>query len=69
MSEYEDVSIELGELKRELTKNKGEIVVLLELLRRCGSAMAHLEEYHSEDYSILEEVKDELSLWKTERVA
>jgi len=67
MGEYEDVSIELGKAKRELTKNNGEIVVLLELLRRCRDEMSSLEEYHQEDYDILEDVRKELSHWKTNR--
>jgi hypothetical protein len=69
MGEYEEVSIELGEVKRQLTKRRNDTLYLLELLRRCVVAFRVEEKYHSElyDYDLLEEVEKELKLWKTER--
>ena len=71
MGEYEDVSIELGVVKRQLTKERGETIYLLELLRRCVVAF-WVEEKHGDglyDHDLLVEVEKELALWKTERVS
>ncbi len=70
MGEYEDVSIELGEVKRQLTKERAETQYLLELLRRCVIAFRIEDEYHGGlcDYDLLSELEKELLAWKTERV-
>ena len=70
MGEYEDVSIELGEVKRLVAKQQQENINLLQLLRRCVIAFKIEEAYHQElcDYDLLKEVEEELSHWKTERV-
>ena len=70
MGEYEDRAIELGAMKRLVTKQQHENIYLLQLLRRCVVAFRIEEEHHSGiyDYYLLEEVEKELSLWKTERL-